>query len=260
MKTKNLTTLITGGLSGIGKAVAKKAAADNNHLILVQRRTDANFDNELKKLGAASVRQISLDLADLKNVDALVATLEKDSIEIDILFNNAGVLTGGVLEDQDAKKIENMLKVNLTSPILLTKKILPSMLKRKTGKIINNCSVTAKIPIPAASTYGASKAGLLHFTNCLRQELRGTGVSTLTLITPGVKTDMFDDIHQQYKKNIDTRFLTSITADEWAEQVWKAIEGDEHTLLPKGSERVGVFLSTYLPSLIEGRFDRYFQR
>lgn len=260
MITKNATTLITGGLTGIGRAVAIKAAGDANHIILVQRRTDAAFTDELKSKGAATVRQISLDLSDVKNTDALVSQLNNESIQVDILFNNAGVLTGGVLEEQDPAQIQSMLNVNLTSPILLTQKLLPQMLKRKKGLIVNNCSVTAKIPIPSASTYGASKAGLLHFTNCLRQELRGTGVSTLALITPGVKTEMFDDIHKQYKKNMDTSFLTSITADEWAAQIWEAIQDDEHTLLPKGVERVGVFLSTYFPSLIEGRFDRYFKR
>ena len=257
---KGKTTLITGGLSGIGKAVAKEAAKSGNHLILVQRRSDEDFNKELMDLGAASALQLSYDLSDLANVDKLFEDLENRNLKVDILFNNAGVLTGGVLDEQDPDKIQMMLTVNLTAPILLSRKFLQDMLKRKTGKIVNNCSVTARIPIPGATTYGASKAGLLHFTNCLRQELRDTGVTALALLTPGVKTDMYDDIKEQYKKNLDTSFLTHIPASDWAKIIWKAIEKDEDVLWPKGPEKVGVFLSTYFPSLIEGRFDQYFQR
>lgn len=259
-ETKGKTTLITGGLSGIGKAVALQAARSENHLILVQRRRDVLFDQELKNLGAASSLQLSYDLSDLENVDKLYRDLKERELAVDILFNNAGILTGGVLDEQDPEKIQRMLAVNLTAPILLSRCILQDMLKRKTGKIVNNCSVTARIPIPGATTYGASKAGLLHFTNCLRQELKSTGVSALALLTPGVKTDMYDDIKKQYKKNLDTSFLTHISADEWAQIIWKAIEKDQDVLWPKGPEKVGVFLSTYFPSLIEGRFDQYFHR
>lgn len=257
---KGKTTLITGGLSGIGYAVAKQAAADGNHLVLVQRRSSEELVQKLIQLGASKVDCLSIDLGVIENIDLLAQQLETKKISVDILFNNAGILTGGVLEEQDPIKIEKMLVVNVTTPILLTRKLLPGMLKRNFGKIVNNCSVTGRIPIPSASTYGASKAALIHFTNCLRQELKDTNVATCAVITPGVKTDMFDDIKKEYKKNMDTSFLTSITADHWAEKIWKAVENNTEILLPTGTERMGVFLSTYFPSLIEGKFSQYFQR
>ena len=254
------TTLITGGLSGIGYAVAKQAASDKNRLILVQRRNNPHLANQLKELGAKSVNCLSYDLCNTANIESLYQELESKDIKIDILFNNAGLLTGGVLEDQDHNKIQQMLTLNLTTPILLTRKLLPGMLNRKFGIIANNCSVTGQIPIPSASTYGASKAGLIHFTNCLRQELKNTSVSTCTILTPGVKTDMFDDIQEQYKKNLDTSFLTSITADQWGARIWEALAHKTPILRPSGPERMGLFLSTYFPSLIEGQFNKYFER
>lgn len=260
MDVAKKTILITGGLSGIGRAVAKEAAKSQCHLVLVQRRNDPKFDHELQQLGAASSQQMSLDLSLSNAIDTLEKNLKDQDLKVDILFNNAGLLTGGLLEEQNPDKIQKMLAVNLTAPILLTRKLLPGMLERKGGKIINNCSVTAKIAIPAATTYGASKAGLLHFTNCLRQELKKTGVSTLALLTPGVKTDMFDDIKQQYGKNMDTGFLSHISAEQWAKTIWKAVQSDKAVLWPSGPEKYGVFFSTYLPSVMEGQFQRYFQR
>lgn len=259
-ESKGRTTLITGGLSGIGKALACEAAKNENHVVLVQRRSDESFNEELQKLGAASCHQLSYDLCKIENIENLYTDLQSLNLDVDILINNAGMLTGGILEEQDPLKIQSMLTLNLTTPILLTRKLLPNMLKRKSGKIVNNCSVTARIALPGNSTYGASKSGLLHFSNGLRQELRDTGVSVLALLTPGVKTEMFDDIHRQFDKNMDTGFLTHIPAEQWAQMVWSAIGSDKDILWPKGPEKVAVFLSTYLPSLMEGRFDSYFHR
>lgn len=257
---KPKTVLITGGNSGIGFSIAKMAAQEHHHLILVQRRRSETAESELKNLGATSVLQLSYDLSELKNIHHLVDELHSKKIEVDILINNAGLLTGGLLEEQDPEKISQMIFVNLSAVILLTRLILPSMLQRKQGKIVNNASVSGKMSMPCASTYAASKAGVVAFTDSIRQELQGTGVSTLLLITPGVKTDMYDDIFNQYGNHMDLSFLKHMPADEWAKQVWAAIKKDETLLLPTGSERVGVWLATHLPSVFERSIQKYFKR
>ncbi len=258
--TSNKITLITGGISGIGYAIAKQAAKDKNTLILVQRRSSDTIEKELKTLGAKDVIQLQYDLSEPKNVQQLVDQLQAKNIEIDILINNAGLLTGGLLEEQDPDKIFKMISVNLSAAILLTRLLLPSMLKRKTGMIVNNASVSGKMSMPCASTYAASKAGLVAFTDSMRQELDNTGVKTLLLITPGVKTDMYDDIYNQYGDHMDLSFLKSIPADDWAQQVWTAIKNDQKTLFPSGTQRIGVWLSTHTPSLFEKSIKRYFKR
>lgn len=103
-ETKNKTTLITGGISGIGRAIAKKAAQDNNILVLVQRSHSDTIEKELKDLGAKKVYQIQKDLSELENIEELVKELEDRKIEVDVLINNAGLLTGGLIEKQDPKK------------------------------------------------------------------------------------------------------------------------------------------------------------
>ncbi len=256
----NKTTLITGGISGIGFAIAKKAAQDKNTLILVQRRNSDTAEKELKALGAKDVIQLSFDLSELKNIHLLVSEIEKRRLNIDILINNAGLLTGGLLEEQDPEKIFQMINVNLSAVVILTRLLLPSMLKRKSGKIVNNASVSGKMSMPCASTYAASKAGVVAFTDSIRQELEGTGLSTLLLITPGVKTDMYDDIFNQYGDHMDLSFLKSMPAEDWANLVWSAIKSDQTVLMPSGTERFGVWLSTYAPSLFEKSIKKYFKR
>ena len=259
-ETKNKTTLITGGISGIGRAIAKKAAQDSNILVLVQRSHSDTIEKELKDLGAKKVYQIQKDLSELENIEELVKELEDRKIEVDVLINNAGLLTGGLIEKQDPKKIAKMISVNLTGTILLTRLLLPSLLKRKTGRIVNNASVSGKMFMPCASTYAASKAGIVAFTESIRQELEKTGVTTLLLITPGVKTDMYDDIQNQYGENMDLSFLKSMPAEKWADSVWEAVKSGQSELLPNGTERVGVWLATHIPSLFEKSIKGYFHR
>lgn len=167
------------------------------------------------------------------------------------IINNAGLLTGGLLEDQEPASILDMLTVNLTHLILLTRLFLPAMLRARRGKIVNNASVSGRMYFPCASTYAASKAGVLAFTECLKQELRGTGVSSLLLVTPGIQTEMYEDIKKRYGDHLDVSFLSSIPAGEWAKRVCEAIEDDRDTLEPQGLSRVGLSVAHHIPKIFE---------
>lgn len=260
MKTKNCTTLITGGLGGIGFALAKEAAKDNNQIILVQRSQSEEATEELLELGAKSVLQIQKDFTKSDAISSLMKELEEKNIDVDILINNAGVLTGGLIEEQTDEDITRMLDVNLKSLILLSKAFIPKMLKRKKGKIVNNSSVSGVMCIPCASTYAASKSGVVSFTKCIRQELEKTGVTTLLMLTPGIKTEMYDEIKKLYDGHLDLDFLSAIPAEEWADKVWKAIKNDDEEVLPSGSNRIGLWLAKHTPKVFEGQMSRYFSR
>jgi short-subunit dehydrogenase len=139
-----------------------------------------------------------------------------------------------------------MLNVNLGALIHLTRLILPEMIKRGKGKIVNNASVSGVMFMPCASTYAASKAGVVAFTRSLEQELKDTGVSTLLLFTPGVKTDMYDQIYDDYSGHLDLSFLTSISSEAWSKIVFKAIENDHSECLPTSlRNRVGLWLAQH---------------
>lgn len=248
MEIRHKVIVVTGTTKGIGRAFCERVALDSTHLILINRRKDSEFEQKLKNLGAASVQEWIYDLSNLESVYQLGNLLKTTSV--DILFNNAGLLTGGLLEEQPNDDIHRMLTVNINAVIHLTKAILPMMLKRKTGKIINHSSITSMMLFPCASTYSASKAAVSAFTESLRKELKDTGVTTLTLFTPGVKTHMFDSIEELYGAHIKMNF-SSIPVKEYVEYIYEAIRQDLDLLQPGGLAGINLKISKYLPSIFD---------
>lgn len=248
METKNAKILITGANRGIGKAVAKRLAEDGAHLFLACRKQDEKLSAEFTKAGAASVTILEGELSTKEGVQDLVDQAKK--VKIDILFNNAGQLTGGLLEDQSVDDIYSMLQVNVNALIHLTQGLLPGMIERNHGKIINHASVMGIMQLPTTSTYAASKAAVIAFTNALRQELKPTKVTTLTLITPGVKTRMFDQIAPLHGKNFDVPQNT-IPPERYAEMIREAIVEDLEILNPSGFTGAALKIAKYFPAVFE---------
>lgn len=257
MKITDQHVLITGANRGIGLGFAKMAAKEKAHLHLSVRNPDEKLKNELLALGAQSVTIWKSDLSSREGVEALVNALNNQ--RIDILFNNAGLLTGGLLEEQPLDEIYSMFQVNVCALVHLTRALIPGMIKRKHGKIINNSSVSAFMHFPCASTYAASKAAVVAFSDCLEAELQGTGVSTLCLVTPGIKTRMFDEIEVKYAKNFEVP-TDSITTDEYADMIKQSILNDDTYLTPKGLTAIGLWMSKYMPAVFRGSVQKRFKR
>lgn len=249
--------LITGASRGIGLAIAERCAQEKAHLHLVVRSIDSKIVEDLKRLGAPSVKFWVADLSHRDGVVALVKDLADQ--QIDVLINNAGQLTGGLLEEQPLSEIYSMFQVNLLATVHLTHALLPGMIRRGQGKIVNNASVSAVMHFPCATTYAAAKAGVLAFTNSLQLELTGTGVTALCLLTPGVKTRMYDEIDLKYGKNLNVP-TDSITPVEYAAQVISAIKDDREVLEPSGKTGVGLFMARHFPKVFRRTALGYFKR
>jgi len=249
MKVSNQNVYITGSNRGIGLALAKRAAKLKNHLNLVNRSKLKKEDLEvLKKLGALTVNEISLDLMKKDEINNFIKSL--DGKRIDVFINNAGLLSGGLIENQKIDDIYDMFQVNVNAVIQICRGLVPIMTKQKSGCIVNNASVSGKMFFPCASTYAASKAAIVAFTESIAQELEPTGVKTLTMITPGVKTEMYDDIENLYGDNLDLDFMSSIPAEKWAEEVFNSLENGDRICWPKGASRIGVWVGHHIPSLM----------
>ena len=218
---------------------------------------DLKLIKDLKDLGSPSVEIIESDLASREGVESLAKKMQM--LEIDILFNNAGQLTGGLIETQPLDDIYKMLQVNVNALIHLSRAIIPQMLKQKRGKIINHASVSAVMHFPCASTYAASKAAVWAFTDCLQQELKGTGVSTLCLFTPGIKTRMFDEIGELYSKNINI-VEDSIPPEEYAKKILAAVKSDSAYLEPAGATGVAFRAARHFKGIFDWGISQKFKR
>lgn len=257
VEIKNQHVVITGANRGIGLAFAKACAQQGAHLTLVMRTTELQLVDELKALGSPNVNIIAADLVTRSEVERLAQQLNTQ--KIDLLFNNAGLLTGGLIEEQTLDDIYNVVQVNVSALIHLSRAVLPQMIKQKSGKIINHASVSAIMHFPCASTYAATKAAVWAFTDCLQQELKNTGVSTLCLFTPGIKTRMFDKIEDLYSKNFEAP-QSSISPDEYALKIINAVKTDQVYLEPRGWTGFALMLAQNFKSIFNWLIAKKFKR
>ncbi len=245
MNIKGSKVLITGANRGIGLSLAKELDERGAFVTLAMRNPDS-FD--LKEQGLSERAQsVALDMGSFEKIESFAN--EHANSDWDILVNNAGQLTGGLLEEQDTQSIYQMFQVNLIGLTHLTQRMLPPMIKRGKGKIVNNASVSGVMHLPCAATYAAAKTGVVALTNSLSLELKGTRVTTLTLITPGIKTRMFDQISEMYGEHLDVSSLSSISPEEYARKVCKSIEKDCLFFHPGGSVAVALWMARHIPWL-----------
>lgn len=249
MEIEGSTALVTGANRGIGRAIAE-ALAQGGATVLAGARSHAAAAEVDER---PALRAVAVDLSSPDNVEASVRNLGPGGEAIDILVNNAGVFEGGLLEEQDPSTLLRLLQANLAGPIHLTRLLLPAMLRRGSGKVVNNTSIVAHVPFPGATAYAASKSGLAGFTESLRRELEETGVGVLELITPGVDTDMMDQVQRELDEHADTSGWDHVQPEEWAEKVVEAIRKDEEQLRPGGREGVALRLPKPLMDLAARR-------
>ncbi|MGA7704935.1 MAG: SDR family NAD(P)-dependent oxidoreductase, partial [Solirubrobacteraceae bacterium] len=229
------TALVTGANRGIGRALVERLSRLPMRSILAGVRDVEGFQALAIPAGAAGeLRGVHVDLSSQASIERSCVELGDEIGRVDLLLNNAGLMTGGLLEEQSIEDIYAMFQVNLVGVIDLTRRVLPGMLARREGTIVNNASISGYAHFPAASTYAASKSGIVGFTESLRRELRGTGVHAMHLVTPGVATDMLKDTDEVYGRHMDTSGWDRVPPAQWAEKVVGAIEADKRVLGPGG--------------------------
>jgi uncharacterized protein len=224
MELTGTTVLVTGANRGIGRAIAERLAREPVAEILLGARDPATV------APLAKGRAIAVDLSSREAIDRSCAGLPA----VDVLVNNAGLMTGGLLEEQDVEDVYAMFQVNLVGVAHLTARVLPAMLERGRGLIVNNASISGYAWFPAASTYAAAKAGVVALSESLRRELAPAGIEVMHLVTPGVQTDMLDATREAYGGHMDTGDWPSVTPQAWADKVVKAMKRGDHVVGPGG--------------------------
>ena len=250
MDLRGATVLVTGANRGIGRALTDALAAEPVAVVLAGARDPASVESRDK------VRPVEIDLSTREAIDASADALPP----VDVLVNNAGRMTGGLLEDQDLDDIYAMFQVNLLALVHLTARLLPGMLERGRGLIVNNASISGYASFPAASTYAAAKTGVVAFSEALRRETKGTGVEVMHLVTPGVRTDMLDATEDVYGRHMDTRDWPTMPAEEWAEKVVRGMKAGDHIVGPGGRLALAKLASRGPALLLDAISARMFSR
>jgi 3-hydroxy acid dehydrogenase/malonic semialdehyde reductase len=217
------TVLVTGASAGFGAAIVRRFAAAGARVIAASRRLDrlAALSDEL---GADRVLPVELDVTDRAAIDAVLADLPAEFAAVDLLVNNAGLALGmGPAQAADGDDWDRMIDTNCRGLVQLTRAVLPGMVERGRGHVVNMGSVAATYPYPGGNVYGATKAFVHQFSLNLRSDLIGTPVR-VSCIEPGmVGGTEFSAVRfggDEGKAAAVYRGMQPLTAEDVAETVW----------------------------------------
>jgi hypothetical protein len=185
---------VTGASSGIGAALARRLARGGARLVLTARRADRLREtaDACRAAGAPFVDVWSDDLADPEAPARVAAAAAERLGGVDLLVNNAGFAVPGLTERASTDRIATMIQVNVTAPVAVTRAVLPGMLERRRGWVLNVASLAGILPAPYQSAYAGTKAFLLNWSESLREEVRKRGI-VVTALCPGVTdTEFFE--------------------------------------------------------------------
>ncbi len=183
--------LVTGASRGIGAAIARALAGLGLDLVVTSTKKGGTRRTAEECRGhGVEVLELAHDVGSAKDADRVVAAATKKFGQVDILVNNAGVVVRKPVVKMTDADFDGVLRTNLSGPFYLTRRVLPGMVKRGLGRIINVSSISATLGSAGATGYCASKWGLDGFTKALAEETRGTGVLVCSVLPGSVETDM----------------------------------------------------------------------
>jgi short-subunit dehydrogenase len=188
------TVVITGASTGIGLGYAHEFARRGANLVLVARSRDLleAVAADIKATESILVTPIALDLSTLESGQKLIEVLEKEKLTVDVLVNNAGFGTNARVAKEDRKKIQEEIVLNVATLVDLSTAVIPGMLERDFGVVVNIASTASYQPVPGMAVYAATKAFVRSFTEALWGELQGTNVRALTVSPGATKTEFFN--------------------------------------------------------------------
>ena len=250
-KSYKTFTLITGASGGFGAELARLCAADGRNLILIARRDD-KLKQLARELGSdITIHIIAQDLSEPGAAQKVHKKIRRLHVTIDQLINNAGSGDYALFARAVTGRQERMISVNVTSVVLLTNLLLPDMIARGQGRILNVGSTLGFVPMPRMSVYAASKAFVLSFSEALSAELRGSGV-TVTCLCPGPTKTSFG----RNARLTSTHPIAQGKADPTTVAAfgYHAMQAGTLIAIPGLKQRLFVILTKLLPRATTRRF------
>jgi len=248
---KNKTVLITGASSGIGRALVYEFAKAGYNIVAIARNKEALTDlaTQCQLQYGAKIFFLVKDLADKDALSTILGYLHDRHLQITSLVNNAGFGVWGRFDKSNLEDELRLITLHITFYLKLTKALLPQMIEKNEGEILNVGSVYSFTPVPYQSVYGASKSFLLSHTLALRQELKGTGIN-VSITCPGLTMTAF-------RKSIVTNekpSFVSMTAEKVAKISFRQFQAKKAIIIPGTINQLYVFLKKILPESISQIF------
>ncbi len=252
MKLDDCNALITGASAGIGREFARQLAGRARSMILVARREErlTELRDELQQQHPKLDVQIrTVDLANLAQLKELMESLNRDQVDVDLLINNAGLGDAGLFATSDPTRDEQMLLVNVVALTSIARHLLPQMIAKRRGGILNVSSSAGFLPIPGDAVYAATKAYVTSLSEALRAELRGTGVSVCALCPGPVHTEFQEVANRpgrKVKPGPGPDFL-QVSTEQVVREGLAALEADRPMVIPGFVMKFAMFVSRLIP-------------
>src|SRR5438876_3270579 len=252
MKVDGCNALITGASAGIGCEFARQLAGRARSMTLVARREDrlVELADELQREHPnLRIHIRKVDLADLAELQDLLQWLDREKLGIDLLINNAGLGDSGPFANSDPVRNSDMTLVNVTALTSLTRHLVPQMITKQRGGILNVSSSAGFLPIPGSAVYAATKAYVTSFPEAVRAELRGTGVSVCALC-PGPVATEFQEVASRAGGNVSPGpgpdFL-QVSVEQVVCDALAALEADRPLVIPGFTMKLLMLLARLMP-------------
>jgi uncharacterized protein len=242
------TALVTGASSGIGASIAAKLASRGFSLILVARREERlrSLATDLSAEHGVDVEVIACDLGDESERDRLQSELGGRGRAVEVLVNNAGFGHQADFATSPRERMVEMVRLNVEAVVDLTSRFITPMVERGRGSVINIASLGAFQPLPGSAVYGASKAFVLSFSEAIRTELRGSGV-TVTAVCPGPVRTEFMEVADVPGVEDRTPGIVWMSAEDIAHQAVEGASNDKRVVVPGMLNRAGALAGQHSP-------------
>ena len=237
---------MTGASSGIGAEIARLLADKGHGVTLVARREDrlTELAREIESRQRVRTDVIACDLSDHAARQRVVDEIRARGLEVSVLINNAGFGSAGRFQDLDLDGELRMVRTNVEAVVHLCGVYVPPMIERGGGAVMNVASTAAFQPLARQSTYSASKAFVLAFTEVLNSDLKGSGV-TATALCPGPVRTEFMDQHEGF--DVSSPDFVWMSAEDCAKAAVKGLERGKRVVVPGVGNRVGALAGQHAP-------------
>lgn len=249
MKLENTRIVLTGACGGIGRALLAELLARGASVGMVDRRSeDLEVLAKHYAADAARIEAICADITDSTGRTLILRRMQERFGGVDMLINNAGILAFTEFAAHDPAAIEQMMRVNVTAPLALTHAVLPEMIERGNGQIVNVGSIFGSIAFAWHAAYSASKYALRGFSEALRRELEGSGVGVTYVAPRAVKTPLNPPEVFQMAEKLHMKMDEPVAV---ARRIVQAIERDRKEVYLGFPESLFVRVNALMPRLVD---------